>query len=437
MFTSVRIKKYISSGFFSSGFDDKIFFERRHLWLKFMQPMRPGDKFVEDRLIFHVDVNSAFLSWEAVESLRRGGPDFRLIPAVVGRDPESRTSIVAAKSIPAKKYGINTAEPVSMAIRKCPGLVVVKPHFELYRENSRAFMAICRKYAPLVEQFSIDECFMDFTGTSNIYPDYMALANKIKDEIKNELGFTVNIGIGRNKLCAKMASDFEKPDKIHTLFPEEIADKMWPLPIRDLLFVGKMSAQVFKKNGIMTIGDLAKLPPELVVRMVGDKVGRGAWEYANGIDNSPVTDEVREAKGYSHSVTLEQDLTDRAEALKILDEMTDHVARKMRAENVKAFCVGVSIRNLDFQNKSHQRRLYNATDITAEIYSIVEELFDELWDGVTPLRLLKVFLTDVTHEDYSQMDIFDDGSRERARRLDKALDDIKNKFGNASISKGM
>lgn len=390
-----------------------------------------------DRLIFHIDVNSAFLSWEAVERVKRGEPDLRLVPSAVGRDPNSRTSVVTAKSIPAKKYGINTGEPVSMAIRKCPNLIIVEPNFELYRRNSKAFINICRKYAPVVEQFSIDECFCDFTGTSLMYPDPIELARTIKDEIKNTLGFTVNVGIGANKLCAKMASDFQKPDMIHTLFPDEIKEKMWPLPIGDLLFVGKKGAAAFVNLGIVTIGDLAVMPPEVVKKAMGDKFGMGAWEYANGIDDSPVTDEIRENKGYSHSVTLEEDVTDTVVAERILRELAEGVGRKLRKDGARAFCVGVSIRSLDFKNYSHQRRLYNATDVTDEIAGVSIELFKELWDGKTPLRLLRVSATDATKDDFEQMDFFSSEGKEKARKLDAALDGLKDKFGNSIIKKGI
>ena len=188
------------------------------------------------RLIFHVDVNSAFLSWEAVRRIKEGLPDLREIPSCIGGDPQKRTGIVVAKSIPAKKYGIQTGEPMAMALRKCPGLVTVPSDFELYDKYSRAFKAICASYAPVMESFSIDEVFLDMTGTSFIYPDPVATACEIKDNIHNKLGFTVNVGISTNKLLAKMASDFEKPDKVHTLFPDEIPVKMWPLPVRNLLF---------------------------------------------------------------------------------------------------------------------------------------------------------------------------------------------------------
>ena len=195
-----------------------------------------------ERLIFHIDVNSAYLSWEAARRVAAGEPDIRLVPSAIGGDREKRTGIILAKSIPAKQYHVRTGEPVSIALRKCPGLLLLRPDFRLYEKNSRAFMQICRRYAPVVEKFSIDECFLDMTGTGSIYPDPTAVAGAIKDAIREELGFTVNVGIGPNKILAKMASDFEKPDKVHTLFTADIEEKLWPLPVRELFSVGGATA---------------------------------------------------------------------------------------------------------------------------------------------------------------------------------------------------
>lgn len=200
-----------------------------------------------ERIIFHIDVNSAFLSWTAAKMVRDGSPDIRLVPSVISGSPDKRTSVVLAKSIPAKKYGVKTGEPVSAALRKCPSLVTAPPDFKLYSDCSAKFMDICRAYTPCLEKFSIDECFLDMSGTENIYPDIVAVAYEIKDKIKNELGFTVNVGIGSNKLLAKMASDFEKPDKVHTLFSYEIEKKMWCLPVSDLLYLGRATAQKLEK----------------------------------------------------------------------------------------------------------------------------------------------------------------------------------------------
>lgn len=241
-----------------------------------------------ERLIFHIDVNSAFLSWEAARRVQEGLPDLREIPSCIGGDPKSRRGIVVAKSIPAKKYGVTTGEPMAMALRKCPDLVCVPSDFSLYEKCSRAFKEICASYAPVMESFSIDEVFLDMSGTQLIYPDPVAVAYEIKDKIRDELGFTVNVGISVNKLLAKMASDFEKPDRVHTLFPSEIPEKMWPLPVRDLLFLGKASEKKLVQAGIKTIGEMARCSEAEIQRLLGEKAGRQLYSYAHGIDDSPV-----------------------------------------------------------------------------------------------------------------------------------------------------
>lgn len=389
-----------------------------------------------ERLIFHIDVNSAYLSWEATRRVSQGEDDIRLIPSAIGGDREKRTGVILAKSIPAKKYGIKTGEPVAMALRKCPDLFLARPDFRLYEESSKAFMDIVRSYAPVMEKYSIDECFADFTGTHLVYPDPIELAHTIKDKIRDELGFTVNVGVGSNKLLAKMASDFSKPDKVHTLFAHEVNSKMWPLPVRDLFTVGAATAEKLEKARIRTIGDLANADLAKVQRLVGVKLGQQIHDYANGIDPSPVLAAPEEAKGYSNSTTLEEDVITAEQAHTVLLALSDSVTARMRADGVKAYCVAVSIRSNDFKTRSHQRKLADPTDISKEVYQITKSLFAELWDGHTPLRLLGVALTNVTHEDNSQLSLFPDEGRERARKLDKATDAINNKFGAATIVRG-
>lgn len=393
--------------------------------------------FIMNRVIFHVDVNSAFLSWEATRRVALGEPDLRLVPSAVGGDPKSRTSIISAKSIPAKKYGINTGEPVSLALRKCPELIVVKPDFALYRRCSADFIAICRSYAPLLEQFSIDECFMDMTGTELIYPDIIATAHELKDKIRDELGFTVNVGIGSNKLLAKMASDFEKPDKVHTLFTNEIESKMWPLPIGDLLFAGKAAQSRLISNHINTIGDLARLDEQYVKSLLGDKLGSGLYAFSHGIDDSPVSEERDDAKSYSMATTLEENVTSSEQAYEILHMLAENVSAKMRHDKAFTTCVSVTIRSTEFVNKSHQKSLYNPTDVTIEIFEVARELFDELWDGRTPLRLLNIGLSGITREEYTQMSLFEDPSREKSRKIDKMMDGLHDKYGKNSIKRGI
>ena len=387
------------------------------------------------RLIFHVDVNSAFLSWEATKRVKQGLPDLREIPSCIGGDPKKRTGIVVAKSIPAKKYGVQTGEPVGLALQKCPDLVCVPSDFALYDRCSKAFKSICASYAPVMESFSIDEVFLDMTGTGQIYPDPIATACEIKDRIYRELGFTVNVGISTNKLLAKMASDFEKPNKVHTLYPEEVPQKMWPLPVRDLLFLGKASEKKLIQNGIHTIGDLAQANEKEIQMLLGEKSGHQLYLSANGMDDSPVKAQRDEAKGISVETTFDDDIVSYEQIFPILLSQCDIVAARMRREGKKCNCVAVSFRTLEFKNKSHQRKLENPTDVTDEIYQNVKRLFQESWSG-QPLRLIGVALTGLTEDSFVQMSLFEDPKkREQQKKLDEAMDNIRKKFGNDKISR--
>ncbi len=389
-----------------------------------------------ERLIFHIDVNSAYLSWEAVRHLERTGEDIRLIPAAVGGSREKRTGIILAKSIPAKKMGIKTGEPVSMALRKCPDLFLAKPDFRLYERNSRAFMDICRAYAPVLEKFSIDECFLDMTGTSLLYPDPVKIAHTIKDRIRKELGFTVNIGIGENKLLAKMASDFEKPDKVHTLFHHEIPQKLWPLPVGELFMTGRATVEKLEKIHIRTIGDLAAVGAPALQSLFGPKHGAQLYARALGEDDSPVSAVPEEAKGYSISTTLEEDVTCAEEAKRILLALSDSVSARMRADGARCACIAVTIRANDFKNRSHQTTISVPTDGTMEIYECACRLFDALWDKVTPLRLLGVALTQLSREESAQTTFFTDKKRVKEEKIDKTVDAIRARFGTGCLVRG-
>lgn len=392
-------------------------------------------KATTERLIFHVDVNSAFLSWESVRRIKEGLPDLRDIPACIGGDPTKRTGIVVAKSIPAKKCGVQTGEPVAMALRKCPNMVIVPSDFDLYVRCSRAFKKICASYTPVMESFSIDEVFLDMTGTSLLYPDPIAAAHEIKDRIYEELGFTVNIGISTNKLLAKMASDFEKPNKVHTLFPEEIPEKMWPLPVRELLFLGKASEKKLIEAGIRIIGDLAHAREADIQTLIGKKNGHQLYQYARGIDDSTVKAQPDEAKGFSAETTFNEDIISIEQVNPILLAQCDIVAARMRRKKKKCTSVSVTFRTLEFRNRSHQTKLPNATDVTDEIYRCAKQLFRESWKG-EPLRLIGVAVTGLTEDDFEQLSLFEDPEKkEKSRKLDAALDAIRQKYGNDKVTR--
>lgn len=389
---------------------------------------------MEERVIFHIDVNSAFLSWEATRRVSMGLPDLREIPSCIGGDPSKRTSIVTAKSIPAKKYGITTGEPISMALRKCPSLVVAKGDFKLYTKCSQAFKSICSEYTPTMESFSIDEVFLDMSGMSKIYPDILSVAYTIKDRIREELGFTVNVGVAHNKLLAKMASDFEKPDKVHTLFENEISKKMWPLPVGDLFTCGKASAKRLLEIGIKTIGDLACADLSTLKTLLGENQAVHLFNFANGIDNSPVISEREEAKGYSAETTVEDDLESLESINHILLAQADVVASRLRMANVKCRCVAVSYRTDEWKNKSHQRKLLKSTDVTDEIFNVAKQLMAEAWNN-EPVRLVGLALSDVDHDDFEQISLFVDERKEKMKKLDVALDSIRERFGSGSVKR--
>ena len=375
-----------------------------------------------DRVIFHIDVNSAFVSWTAVKILREGGPDMRLVPSVVSGDPSDRRSIVTAASMPAKKLGVKTATPVSMALRACPDLVILRGDWDWYKECSQGFINICREYSPVLQQFSVDECFIDMTCRL-AGRDPEAVATELKDRIRTELGFTVNVGVGSNKLLAKMASDFEKPDKVHTLWLDEVKEKMWPLPVRDLLWVGKKTEQRLLAYGIRTIGDLAAMPDASLARLVGRKFADQLHESANGIDNSPVDTEEWEAKSYSAERTFPKDLSDPKDIDRALFNVACIVAHRIRKHGICASCVSMFIKYKDFSVAQKQRQLSAPTDITALILNEVRGMFREIWDGATPLRQVGIGLSKLTREADAQLSLFEDPELEYYRRWDREYDE--------------
>lgn len=388
---------------------------------------------MDGRVIFHVDANSAFLSWSAVYRLKVLGEtvDLRQIPAVVAGEKESRHSIILAKSGPAKKYGIQTGEPLFLALEKCPDLVVVPPDYPLYVEASRHFVEVMRRFSPNVEQYSIDEAWVDMTGTRRLHGAPRVAAETMRQTILDELGFTVNIGISSNKLLAKMAGDFEKPNKVHTLFPEEMEEKMWPLPVRDLFLVGPATERKLKLYGIYTIGQLACADVALLRRRLG-KHGETIWHFANGRNADAVCPLPQENKGYGNSVTTAQDVVTAPQAHQVLLSLCETVAARMRKDGKCGGCVSVHIRTFEFQHASHQRVLLSVTNMTSQIFEAACQVFDELWDGVTPLRQLGVQMTRLSNEPYQQYDLFSGVSArqyERKLRLDEAVDSLRDKFG--------
>lgn len=374
------------------------------------------------RVVFHIDVNSAFLSWTAIKMLKEGaGQDIRTIPSVVSGDPSDRRSIITAASIPAKKLGIKAATPVSMALRTFPNLVIVRGDFDWYRKCSKGFIAICRSYSPVLEQFSIDECFLDMTFRL-FGKDPVSVATALKDEIKAKLGFTVNVGVGSNKLLAKMASDFEKPDKVHTLWTEEVREKMWPLGVRDLLWVGRKTEEKLLSYGIRTIGQLAQTDISYLRRIVGERGALQLHETSNGIDNSPVETEHPDAKSYSAERTFPKDLSEPKDIDRALFKVACIVCHRIRKDKVKASTVSIFIKFTDFSTLQKQCSLPQPTDITALILNAARGLLTEIWDGERPLRQVGLGLSKLSRDVAEQMSLFEDPKLDFYRKWDEKYD---------------
>ena len=379
------------------------------------------------RIIFHVDVNSAFLSWSALKRLKEDpkAVDLREIPSAVGGDIKSRRGVITAKSIPAKRYGVKTGEPVVQALQKCPDLVLVRSDFATYRSYSRAFTNILFRHSDIVEKVSIDEAYLDMTGREDQYQDRIAAgepfplcaAKAIQDEILSELGFTVNVGISVNKLLAKMASDFEKPNRIHTLYPDEIPLKMWPLPIRDLYGCGGATAERLTALGLDTIGAVASIPLSTLQASLGVKMGEWIHQSANGFGSDQVHNEQRKAKSYSNETTLKEDMThenyDRV-APQVLDRLCEKVSARMQEDRVRALTISVSVKSDSFQRRSRQTTLINATNRKETLLESASSLLEELCLGDQGLfrqghgiRLIGVGGSHLTESSYEQINLFD------------------------------
>lgn len=382
-----------------------------------------------ERIIFHIDVNNAFLSWSALDLLKRGSKiDIRNIDAVIGGDVTTRRGIVLAKSISAKKSGVITGERLCDALKKCPDLKTYPPTFDIYTTMSNAMFELLYKYSPDIEIFSIDECSLDYGKVKKMYGDELLFAVKISKEIKETLGFTVNIGIGNNKLCAKMASDFSKPDKIHTLYDDEIKEKLWPLPVDELLWIGKKSSIKLHSLNINTIGDLANADSNVLYKYFKNQALK-MIESAKGIDDTPVISTASDPKGISNSTTIERDLDNKRDIYKVIDVLCDNVSVSLRKQNKYATVICVTLKDQYFHSYSHQKRLVNATNLTAEITSAAKHLFDEMWNE-EPIRLVGVSLTNLVATVNHQVSLFESlENREKSNILESTVDKLKDKYG--------
>ncbi len=387
---------------------------------------------IMERQILHIDVNNAFLSWTALELLKNGEPiDIRKIPAAICGDEQKRTGIILAKSMLAKSFGVVTGETIYQAQRKCPNIKLYPTNFGAYKKYSDSLFNILSEYTYMIERFSIDECFLDMT-TFLMGDTLLAKANEISKRVKNELGFTVNIGLSNNKMLAKMASDFAKPDRIHTLYPHEIEEKIWPMDVSELFMVGRKSAEKLHKFGIHTIGDLAKFDKKFIERKFG-KQGTMMWEFANGIDESPVVYTHEKSKSIGNSITLPMDVENKEKLESILLALVEQVTFRLRKEELLATVAAVQLRDNTFKDFSHQAKLEFATSNTNTIYNLAKKIFEEMYEDGFNVRLIG-FRVDGLVEEENQISLFNTESK-KDEKLDKTIDELKEKFGYAAISK--
>lgn len=387
-----------------------------------------------EREILHVDVNNAFLSWTAVEKLKNGETiDIRTIPAIIGGDEAQRKGIVLAKSNIAKQFGIQTGEPIFFARKKCPNIQIFQGDFNVYRKYSNALYNLLLEYTDKIERYSIDECFLDLTGYIPKTRKLIDVAYEISKRVREELGFTVNIGVAPNKLLAKMASDFEKPNKVHTLYKEEIENKMWQLPVAELFMVGRRSLPKLQKMGIKTIGDLAKSEEKLLIKNFG-KYGKMIWEYSNGIDNEEVNYIKEKPKNIGNSITLPYDYNDIEKIEEVLLALVEQVSYRLRNQEMFANVVNVQIKTNEFKVFSHQRKLDFATDSTKIIGKEAKKLLTEIYNN-TPIRLIGVSVSGLVEKEERQISLFENVENEKQKKIDSVLDNIKEKYGYEAITR--
>ncbi len=386
------------------------------------------------RQILHVDVNNAFLSWTAVEMLKNGATlDIRTIPAIIGGDESRRSGIVLAKSQKAKEFGVVTGETIYKAKIKCPNLKIYQGNYKVYKQYSDKLYNLLLEYTDKIERYSIDECFLDMTN----YLMKDSLLNKAKEinaRVKEELGFTVNIGVANNKLLAKMASDFQKPDRIHTLYQNEIEKKMWKLPVSELFMLGRKTVPRLYSMQIKTIGDLAKTDVVKLIKKFG-KHGSLMWEYANGIDNSEVKYKQEKPKGVGNSITLPSDIYETQKIEEVLLALTEQVTYRLRKYNMLAKVVNVQLRTNKFEDFSHQGKLDTPTSNTKEIYIKAKELVEEMLKEIKSIRLIGIRVDSLIERNQMQISMFDNAKTEKLERLDNVIDSLKHKYGYDSVTR--
>lgn len=384
--------------------------------------------------IMHIDANSAYLSWTAVHMLEKGYPiDIRDIPSCIAGDPKNRHGIILAKSGPAKKYKIQTGESLMEARKRCPDLVVYPPNYDLFLLCSNAMYEILREYSPLVQRYSIDECFLDYRDNPK---DPVAVATEIKDRIHNELGFTVNVGVSSNKLLAKMAGELRKPNVVETIWPDEVPAKLWPLPVGELFMVGRATSRKFSAMNIRTVGDLANADVNHLKALLKSH-GQLVWEYANGWDIAPVTtnsDILQKSVG--NSITIPYDVSTEKEAKEILLALCERVGMRLRKLGCKASLISVHLKTYEFMGRGHQVQLSYHTDSTSDLYRVGWQLVEEAWHH-EPLRQMGISAGNFAPKDLEQLSLFHPKDLEKDEQMNQAVDRIRGRYGDRAIIRGV
>ena len=384
----------------------------------------------------HLDVNNAFLAWHTVYLLNQGGKiDYRTIPSVVGGDETKRRGIVLAKSEPAKKYGIVTGETLYSARKKALDLNIIPVNHRIYKRASDDLFNYLKNTLPDIERYSIDECFIDYTSVLNLYGDPVIFAHRLKDAIKRDLGYTVNIGVASNKFLAKMASEMKKPDLVHTMFSDEISNKLWPLPIEKMHMVGKKTAIKLRLLGIETIGDLAHTDLSKLVLHFKKKYGNSLKDHAMGFDAEEVITDTKDQKGISKGTTLAKDVVQASVAKVIITELTSEAARKLRKQGGYATVVGITLKNNQFFRYSHQTKLKIASNETSELTKAIYELFIKVWQK-DPIRNITISLGGFTKKRTYQTSLFDE-ELPASNELQSILDNLEDKYGTGIVKRAI
>ena len=408
---------------------------------------KKGAEILAERLIFHCDCNNFFASCECLER-----PELKEVPMAVAGDPENRTGIVVAKNELAKKAGVKTTDTVWQARRKCPGIVFVPPRHRYYSEVSGRVNAIYRSYTDYVEPASIDESYLDLSGTLEYY--HMSageLADSIRARVKKEIGITISVGVANNKIFAKMGSDYKKPDATTVILGEDYKTILWPLPVSDLMFAGKASVNLLNQKGIFTVGDLALQPKEHIVSLLG-KGGENLWMYANGLDTDPIRPwgYVSKVKSVSHGMTFRRDLVTREEIETGVAVQADRIAMSLRRQNLKGSVISVQIKSPQLTVISRQTSLNHYTWLQHEIRDVAVKLIEDNWRIGSPIRAITVGVSKLlpAGEAAEQLDLFDlmadpgqavSGSRDRERqdRMEAAVDTLRQKMGPLAVTLGI